>query len=352
LSGWIDQAKRAELKSTAVALGYEFKAPGITPCPACKTEQRGGADRRAPVGFTPDGMGWRCHRCQAGGGVVQLVAYALTGTAKPSDWAPVRQWFIDAGLVDSPGGRGPGAINRPSKPVVKATPATPAPPAPPKRIDPEALAAVWNRALPVDQDEAAAGWLKSKKIDPSKVVDFDLARVIHNLTRPSWAMVRGAVWQYSGHRLLVPFYDHAGNLASVQGRFIGTTLPAGMPKGASPAGAEIRGLVMADELGRMILQGVNREAWPKPLRIVITEGVPDFLTTATGWGESAENVPAVYGIVAGSWSQEIAERIPPESVVIIATDHDPGLFKAGEIYFLKIAQTLKHCQLERMLING
>ena len=53
--------------------------------------------------------------------------------------------------------------------------------------------------------------------------------------------------------------------------------------------------------------------------------------------DGAEDVPAVFGIVAGSWTPEIAARVPTRTRVVICTHDDP----AGDRYAAQIAETLR-----------
>ena len=71
--------------------------------------------------------------------------------------------------------------------------------------------------------------------------------------------------------------------------------------------------------------------------VVICEGVPDWIKAATSWSDGAEDVPAVFGIVAGSWTPEIAARVPTRTRVVICTHDDP----AGDRYAAQIAETLR-----------
>ena len=70
---------------------------------------------------------------------------------------------------------------------------------------------------------------------------------------------------------------------------------------------------------------------------MICEGVPDFLTWATRWGDAAESAPAVLGIISGSWTEAIAGLIPAGTVVYLRTHADP----AGAKYAAQIASTLE-----------
>jgi hypothetical protein len=103
---------------------------------------------------------------------------------------------------------------------------------------------------------------------------------------------------------------------------------------------------MADALALEVLRTGARPEWiAEPLRVVIAEGEPDFLTWATMHAlKSPTPAYAVLGVIAGSWGDAIAARIPNGSRVIIRTDHD----EAGEKYATDIIRTLaRRCTVLR-----
>jgi len=116
-------------------------------------------------------------------------------------------------------------------------------------------------------------------------------------------------------------------------------------KAAAPAGFAVAGLCMADPLARLVLQdGAAPSWWHGPLRIVVAEGEADFLTWATHFSDADEEARAVIGVVAGSWTPEIAARVPDGSRVVIRTHAD----EAGDRYADRIAETLTgRCILQR-----
>jgi len=75
--------------------------------------------------------------------------------------------------------------------------------------------------------------------------------------------------------------------------------------------------------------------------VLFVEGATDFLTLATRWGDSAEQLPATFGIYEGAWSAGLAARIPKSSVVRILTDPD----EKGRKYAAQIQETLGHCKV-------
>ncbi len=100
---------------------------------------------------------------------------------------------------------------------------------------------------------------------------------------------------------------------------------------------------MADPLARLLLAGLpcgDGEPAHEAVRrygLVICEGVPDFLTWATRWGDAAETAPAVIGIISGSWTTEVAARVPAGTRVAVRTHGD----RAGAKYAQQIAATLR-----------
>jgi len=179
---------------------------------------------------------------------------------------------------------------------------------------------MWERtSRPLSEvPDVAEAWA-ARKIDVEAVEKLDLARALRQgAPVPSWAS------SWVSHRLIVPMYDAAGKLSSVHAR-----RPDGKTKALSPADHAIKGLVFANPLGLLMLEGkpLGVEAARKGL--IVAEGVPDFLTLAT-CGR------AVLGVISGSWSEEVAERVPAGARVLLAT-HDDA---AGDRYAEKIRESL------------
>ena len=94
-----------------------------------------------------------------------------------------------------------------------------------------------------------------------------------------------------------------------------------------------------------VLRGAPPAGWPR--QVVVSEGVPDFLTWATHYGDAAEDAPALIGVISGSWSLELAATIPDGSRVIVRTHHD----KAGDTYAETIRASLaRRCKVLRSQI--
>jgi len=144
--------------------------------------------------------------------------------------------------------------------------------------------------------------------------------------------------------VILPMFDLAGQMRSLRARKV---VSGDGPKNVAPADYSTAGLVMADALGRTLLaEGRRPDHWPEsaPLRIVVTEGEPDFLTWATRFSDADETAPAVLGLASGGWKAEIAGRIPSGATVIIRTHAD----EAGERYARAVWETIgPRCKVMR-----
>jgi hypothetical protein len=188
-------------------------------------------------------------------------------------------------------------------------------------------------------------YLEGRGIAPEAVEALDLARAIPDgAVLPRWASYRGnapeaRTWLAMGFRLVLPVYDAGGVVRSVRGWRV---LEGDGPKRLPPSGYRAGGLVMADGAGVALLGRASLEGTDG--RVVIVEGEPDFLTWATRFPDSAEAVPAVLGILSGSWTDEIAARIPDGARVIVRTHHD----EAGNRYAAAVRGSVdRRCEVLR-----
>lgn len=201
--------------------------------------------------------------------------------------------------------------------------------------DSSSVSELWSSAVPVAEDEQVAKWCRSRALDPNDIADWNLARAIPGDARlPRWAYTKhGGAWARSGHRLLVPLYDATGTLASFRARAVaGDGEPA---KSLAPTGFQTKGLIFACPLTRQVLAGAAPDWWAER-SFVISEGEVDWLSWASRHSQEHQGGPAYLGITAGSWTPEIAARIPSGSHVCIRTDPD----QAGCKYAAKIARGL------------
>lgn len=328
--------------------------------------QRGGLvvccpvhDDRTPslsIQHKSGGIVWNCKgACAQGGDALAFVAFVRgLPTRGPRFVETLREAASLAGLrhvldaLDEQE-RAKGRTVTP-RPVRVAAP-PPSVAVPPRSIptpsypDRAEVAALWGACVPVLDDAEAADVLRSRGLSPEAVELHDLARVLpEGYPLPRWARSREGTWHDSRHRLLLPVFDEHGELRSLRG----WRIPEGQKPKRLGAAAKAAGLVLANALGRMMLEtGARPEWWPAghPFDVVITEGEPDLIARACWYSDADELAPAVLGIAgSGAWSQAIADRIPSGARVFIRTDLD----EAGERYAREVARTIgERCPLLR-----
>ncbi len=209
------------------------------------------------------------------------------------------------------------------------------------------LQALWTACGACADDVEVSALLENRCIRPAWVDDFQLARVIRvGAALPHWASFRGArahrvPWTQTGHRLLLPVYDETGCMRSVRAWCV---RPTEDPKRLPPAGFRASGLVLAcGGAVTLLAMGRAREV-PSPMRVLVVEGEPDFLTWATRFSDADANAPLVFGVVSGAWTEAVASRIPDGARVIIRTHHDA----VGDGYAELVRRTLHdRCVLVR-----
>ena len=242
-------------------------------------------------------------------------------------------------------------VPQPPPPVVRLAPLYP----------PESeVSALWAAAEPIEADPdlypeadtTAARCLAGRAIDPGMVCLYQLARVLPvGAGAPSWARCRGIPWPRS-HRLILPVVDHLGAVRSLRAWNIdGEVASDDTPKRVAPAGHITAGLVLACPVGRRMLVTGQAPTWATdaaPLVVYVVEGEPDFLTLASRVADHDETPPAVLGVVAGSWCEAIADRIPDGSRVVIRTHDDEAGLRYGEAIYSTLADRYA---AGRLLVN-
>lgn len=332
---WIDTARQFDTVEVALRCGYEVRrgpSASSTACPACGSERRHtkSKDRRGAIGIPHKTGGWHCHQCECSGDAIDFVAYELCDKRyrelDDDGKAKVREWF-EPGLS--------------SAPYVRPAPRPRAPALPPAFENADADYAplgevedLWEKACAdVLVDHEAMDYLGFRAITLG-VEDFDtagIARALQPGPLPRWAAMSGRNWVETGHRLIVPLYSHHGVARSVVARSVKRS-PA--IKSTGPAYGR-RGLVMAGHVGQAVLRLGVRGGFHarRPLEVLIYEGEIDFLThvhldTDDCHADGVHGWTAVFGIQAGSWTRDVAARIPNASVVRIRTHDD----EAGRKY--------------------
>jgi hypothetical protein len=106
---------------------------------------------------------------------------------------------------------------------------------------------------------------------------------------------------------------------------------------------------MAEGLGRLLLREASPPDWWEPIEdrvVIISEGVPDFLSWSSLYSESESlSAPAVFGVVAGAFCTAIADRIPSHLKIAVRTHLD----EAGEKYAQAIIASLgARCSIYRL----
>lgn len=269
-----------------------------------------------------------CHGCSAGGDVFTFAA-AIFGLDPQRCFRAVKVQL--AALV---------GVAVESRAPVRLPPLPPRRPLPPPPPYPPGAEDLWNACGPVMDDTAAATWCASRGLDGYAIEDQNLVRMLPpGASLPRWAAYKGdrdraRPWTETGHRLLVPAFDDKGVMQSV--RAIRIEGEKDTPKRLPPSGHRAGGLVLADSLARLVLAGEDHASRSSPLRIIVCEGEPDFLTWATRFSDADQDAPAVVGVLGGAWTAEHAARIPDGAEVLIDTHHD----EAGERYGAEVWRTL------------
>jgi Toprim-like len=334
---WIDDMRQQPIPRVARELGLRIAAArganggALVGCPACGAQRRHASrgDRRGAVGVRRDGLGARCFACGTGFDSLDLVAFHLGG-ARLRDLPvhrriEVREWCqrrASGGYSALPLAVEP--TEPPPRPSTIVERTSEYPPH-------EEVNVLWCACSRVDVDPEANAYLQSRGLDATCIADRDLARVLAASGLPRWACSWAAT-----HKIVVPLFDADGVMRSLLARSIDRNSPR---KSLAPSGFARSGLIMSDLLGRQLLQrGAAPEWWldDRELRVVVAEGEIDVLVWATWFSEADEHAPAVFGLVSGSWTDEIAMRVPSDATVVIATDNDA----AGDKYANRVAETL------------
>lgn len=340
---WILRCRALSVADIASKFGEVTRATSEhhCACPSCGAEKRHTkrGDRRGAVRIpNGDRTGWHCIQCEANGDAIDFVAYELHGLRyrelSDASKAEVRGWFVlDQGdLASLPLQR---ARKRPSGPAVANAFASY-----PPRHEVEAF---WEACQPIDGDADVLAYLAYRDIKPGNLIEHEACKALPRTGQlPDWARLGSATWTETGHRIVIPLFDWRGDLRSVIARSI--ELDAGV-KSAGVPGYHRRGLIMAGTYGRQML--VSGPAGYlhrlENYRLTVLEGEINWLR-GIGRGEDTlieerfqpAAIRGAVGIFSGSFTEDVASRVPDRTQVVIATDDD----KQGHEYGARIQKTL------------
>lgn len=248
--------------------------------------------------------------------------------------------------------------------------------------DPTSVIDLWGACTPLDPTdrmEPATVWLSDYRgLSVEWIAALDLVRVLPKAYRwPRWVPTLGMdrdAW-LRVYRLAVPTFSANGELAALRFRAVDrvaplwaapagcriedrggraalvTTVRSGqdreLPKALASAGVgHGAGLVLADPMGLALLRGQRDDdgvRWDG--RVVIVEGEPDLWAVAASGGNRIQRHPdgswstfAAFAVEAGSWTAELAARVPDRTRVLVWTDLDD----AGDRYAAAVNASLTH----------
>ncbi len=142
-------------------------------------------------------------------------------------------------------------------------------------------------------------------------------------------------WLRTGHRIVVPLFDHKGAIVSLQAR---TIHPNCEPKVLTPTGGRIKGTLFASEMGQQLLAGL----WQGPTVCILGEGLTDFLAMAPRAPVPVLNVPGatVAASSVGPWVREMR---------VILTLHDDTAGDTAADQVEQAALDAGACSIERIV---
>jgi hypothetical protein len=326
---YICKMRDASILDVATQLDVPIRKTTIATCPACGVSRPERGGKLTPNGAsgvgTREDRGWSCFACHATGDQLDYISLTLCGRrlrdCSASQVAEVRQWCHRyLGL----------AGEREPRSTARGVPSE----AEPRYADPQQLRAMWRTTAPVTAVPEVSRYLESRGIDPVVVAARQLARAI----TPSTALCTGArlgrrTWLDTGHLLVLPLVDARGRCRSLLGRSVSTASNENAPpKSLGLSGSKRAGLVLCDAVGRYLLEHDPVTSCVGEI-VCILEGEIDYLTASC---DARTDEFAHFGVGAGAWTEQHAERIPLHAHLWIATDQDP----TGDRYAAEIINTL------------
>lgn len=314
-----------------------------------------------------DTLAWHCHsQCQAGGDPAEFVMRADGLDFRAAVFELARRAGVDGTELSSARERStstprsqPASVRR----VVRTKPSDDEHRYPPA----DEVQSLWQATWRVGAYPLAANYLRSqrKRLDPALIESFDvfsqgddgasnfgLLRVLAKQVRYDWMKW----WWWGGYRLIAPMVDGRGEIRSFAARCVlpDDERPVGadgepLSKSVGPRGSTRNGLVFACPRARHVLvTGERPPDWPsgEPLRFEVCEGELKYALRAC-LQHGKPNGPLVFGVVSGSWTDEITARIPSGSRIWIGTDQNPG----GAAHATRVARSLLRVRDRRLYVR-
>ncbi len=259
----------------------------------------------------------KCFGCDLKGDVYDLIA-AFYGLSVDNNFTEILNIAADMA-----------GVSIDDEPTTKRRPLPKRQPVPIQYPPVDELRDMWEAAVAVTEDDLALSMLSDRGINIKSICD--LCRVIpKNYDLPSWAIYRDDThekgrydWIMSGHRLIIPLYNHEGKIRSFKARCItGGSLKNVNPQDYSPAE-----LCMANEAAQnMMADGSHADV------AFFCEGEMDFLSLVSCDDSGA----AIFGIYSGAWSGKHTERLNTDRVIFL-TDNDD----AGDAYKMRLFESIR-----------
>jgi len=306
---WINEIKqRHDIVSTFAMVGMTGKRMRYGPCPACGAT-RTSTDTRPPVRASGR-HSWWCNSCQNKGDIFDLVSYVQWGhNSKEADFAQLKQYFMDKNAY-TPSYQPEDLAKYPPTPQVSW---------------------IMEQALHLDNhlvEDDVWDYLHTRGINP---ISTSARRVNPELDYGTLKWVKSS----SGKKMpwwptkwcdlfpiVVPMYNHKGELTSLHGRSIQSNTNR---KTTAPLGFSAKGLYFMNKRALQMCTGDL-----EPTEVWITEGEIDFLSLEQF---TREEELTVIGIKSGSLTSDLLP-IPTRAKIFICTDPD----ESGDKYAQKLIQ--------------
>lgn len=353
---WLEELRARQVLQLAEVFGLQVRGRHLWPCPTCNEEHRSSSDRRlGPVHFNRET--WACQRCGAKGGALQLIALCL-GLPIPEKgdgpaWGAFREAAASYGLC-SPADDSTPREQQP-RPLPRPAPAQ-AEPAFERTAEQVRLArAIWDAGDPSPTtSDILRRYCIARGYGEAGAVFLGSAGMMRAAPRrrdarwPSWVRFKkgeGSAYPNAGWQILVPVCSPTGDLIDLRFRWAGVepdpetgwrdTKPPFAAKSLASRGlGRQRSTVIAPCPVARALLAAGRAAAGGPLapgvvwdgrQVWLFEGETDAWAVAARLEATlppSEGRPAIMGYCSGSFSEEIARRLPDDIDVAIWPDRD------------------------------